>query len=155
MVPQIGPNVHRMLGPDLFRMPQKRYHQGYHGSQERGKGLRNRIHNPFCLNVLREVERKRLELSTSALRMCEHSDASEAIEALTSTPPAACTAACTSDPKNVNAGTIDADQDGEDEVAVDDDGLAVLVALVGGLSPTERTRLLKIIAGAAEEDHTG
>ena len=48
------------------------------------------------------VERRRVELPTSALRTCGHPVASEASKQLTSTPPAACTAACTGKAETVH-----------------------------------------------------
>ena len=61
--------------------------------------------NPLttAVNGLRQVERRRVELPTSALRMCEHPDASVDSKALTATPAPVCTRVCTSEPENANA----------------------------------------------------
>jgi hypothetical protein len=68
-----------------------------------GSGLNTGINKSKILQDLRQVERRRVELPTSALRMCEHPIASDSSKALTPTPPAACTSACTSAGKNTNA----------------------------------------------------
>lgn len=97
-----------------------------------------------------EVERKRLEPSTSALRTCEHPDASEASKGLATTPPAACTNACTSKGENANAGTADADpagHQGQSEETFQGDPLAKLAAALATLSPADRQRLAVMLAG--------
>ena len=73
------------------------------------------------------VERRRVELLTSALRMCEHRDASNAGKALTPTPSDACTSACTSHAENANAGDSSPDQRNAGEES-DADPLARLAA---------------------------
>jgi len=113
---------------------------------------------------LRQVERRRVELPTSALRTSEHPDASEGNKELASTPPAACTAACTSEGKNVNA---DAPQggspaalpqaaeplnakpgsEGEGTASEAPDPLAALAAAIANLSAADRERLVAMLGG--------
>jgi hypothetical protein len=64
-------------------------------------------------------------------------------EPLTATPSAACTAACTSEAENANAGTLETHQDGKGEGAggSPSDPLAALAAAIAGLSPGNRERL--------------
>ena len=95
------------------------------------------------------MERKGLEPSTPSLQSLGASDASEAIKGLASTPPAACTAACTSEAENDNAGTPDADpagHQGQSEGTDQADPLAVLAAAIAGLSPADRKRLAAMLA---------
>jgi len=54
------------------------------------------------------VERRRVELPTSALRTCGHPDATEDTKELASTPPPVCTRVCTSEGENLNARASDA-----------------------------------------------
>jgi hypothetical protein len=93
-------------------------------------------------SLRRKVERKRVELSTSALRTCEHSDASDSSKALTSTPSDACTCACTSEGENDNAGTPD-----------QGDLLAKLAAVIANLSLADRERLATMITVDAARTH--
>ncbi len=79
-----------------------------------------------------------IEPATYWLQTQGHRDVSEASKALTSTPPAACTSACTSEPENDNAGTLDADQG---------DPLVKLAATLLTLSPADRERLAAMLAG--------
>ena len=92
-------------------------------------------------------------------------NASDSSKALTPTPSAACTAACTGEPENANAdalnitslGTppqapnaLDTGHQGESEgtAAIDQpDPLAAIAAAIGALSPTDRTRLAKMLLG--------
>jgi hypothetical protein len=59
-------------------------------------------------------------------------------KALTPTPSAACTSACTSEPENVNAGTADGYQA---------DSLAKLAAELAKLSLADRERLAAMLTG--------
>jgi len=88
---------------------------------------------------LTQVDRRRVELPTSALRMCDDVVLSEADKALASTDSAACTAACTSDAENANADPTDADQGQQAEVVADP--LTKLAAALLTLSPADRERL--------------
>jgi hypothetical protein len=101
-------------------------------------------------------------------------------KALTSTPSDACTAACTSEPKNANAdalnatssgtppqapGTLDTDQGiqaaavahqgSEGEGINQGDPLARLAAELGNLSPADRERLAAMLTGRQGKDEGG
>ena len=94
------------------------------------------------------MERKRLELSTSALRTHESSDVSDSTKELTSTLSAACTNACTSEPENDNAGTSDAADRGVEGEGLDQgDTLAKLTAALLTLSPADRGSLAAMLKG--------
>jgi hypothetical protein len=84
------------------------------------------------------VEPTGIEPATSWLQTREPSVVSGASKGLTTTPSAACTAACTSEAKNDNAGTLAADQG---------DPLAKLAAALLTLSPADRERLAAMLAG--------
>ena len=93
-----------------------------------------------------------LEPVTSSLSSNEPPPAGGAGKGLTSTPPAACTNACTSEAENANAGHLNADQPAQAESGgVKPDGqidpLAVLAAAITTLSPTARARLAKMFQG--------
>ena len=81
--------------------------------------------------------------------MYGQSDVSEDTQALTPTLPAACTAACTSEPENANAGTLDADQGSKSEGTDQDQGdpLAAIAAALVNLSPADRARLAAMLGG--------
>ena len=111
------------------------------------------------------MERRRVELPTSALRMCEHPDASVDSKALTPTPSPVCTRVCTSEPENANADALEAASLGtlsqaadvldtghlgesEGAAAIDQgDPLARLAAELAKLSPEDRQRLAALLAG--------
>jgi len=98
------------------------------------------------------VERRRVELPTSALRTHEHPDASVDSKALTSTPSDACTNACTSKPENVHDDAPDA---GQDKGAGNDaaDPLAkLLAAALAGLSQADRERLAAMLTGQGSDE---
>jgi len=63
------------------------------------------------------------------------------------TPPAACTAACTSEARNANAGALDTAQGCKGEGTDQADPLAALAAAIAALSPAERERLAAMLAG--------
>ena len=96
--------------------------------------------------------------------MYGHPDASGEDKRLTATLSAACTAACTSEGENANAGTPEAasldsppqaadtleiDQGSEGEGAADKpaDPLAGLAAAIAGLTPADRERLAAMLGG--------
>jgi hypothetical protein len=88
------------------------------------------------------------------LRTCEHHDASIDSKALTPTPSAACTSACTSEGENANDDAPDAGNRGEGEgaAAIDQgDPLAWLAAELGKLSPEDRQRLAALLIGRQGE----
>jgi hypothetical protein len=96
-----------------------------------------------------KVETKGLEPSTPSLQSYNATDASLDNKALTSTPSAACTAACTSEDENANAGAFSIDQNSETDGINQDQGdpLAKLVAAIAILSPADRIRLAKLLIG--------
>ena len=110
-----------------------------------------------------------LEPATSSLGSYNVPDASLDNKALTSTPSAACTSACTSEGENANADALDAaslgtppqaadaHQDkGEGTAAIDHaDPLAMLAAAVANLSPANRERLAAMLAGHKGEGERG
>jgi hypothetical protein len=63
---------------------------------------------------------------------------------LTETPSGACTAACTSEPENANAGTPETHQDDKGEGTAGDP-LVALAAAIAGLSPGDRERLAAML----------
>jgi hypothetical protein len=107
-----------------------------------------------------------LEPPTPSLSSYGTHNASETGKGLTPTPSAACTAACTSEPENANAGTLDADQhdqptgdqdqgEGTDQggtargssAADQGDALTKLAAALLDLTPADRERLAAMLAG--------
>jgi hypothetical protein len=97
------------------------------------------------------VEVTGIEPATCTLRTQGHPDASDSSKGLTPTPSAACTAACTSEPENANAGIPDADQ-GERSEGTDPtpaDPLANLAAALLNLSEADRERLAGMLADPA------
>ena len=80
------------------------------------------------------VEPTGIEPATYWLQTQGHPDASEDSKGLTSTPPAACTSACTSEAETDNAGNLDADP------------LTKLAAALLTLSPADRARLAAMLA---------
>ncbi len=87
-----------------------------------------------------------IEPATYWLQTQGHRDVSEDSKQLTSTPPAACTSACTSIAENANADKHDADQG---------DPLAKLAAALLTLSPADRARLAAMLTGDRKEGATG
>ena len=82
------------------------------------------------------MERKRLELSTSALRTQESTNVSVADKGLVATPAGVCTRVCTGEAKNAHA----------DLVAEDlDDRLEGIAAELRKLSPAERAKLVAML----------
>ena len=81
------------------------------------------------------VERRRVELPTSALRTCESPVVTDSSKALTPTLFPVCTKVCTSEPESDNAGTPDADP------------LAKLAVALLTLSPADRERLAALLTG--------
>ena len=79
-----------------------------------------------------------IEPATSWLQTRESTVASVDSKALTPTPSAACTSACTSEAENANADALDADQG---------DTLATLAAALLTLSPADRERLAAMLTG--------
>jgi len=82
------------------------------------------------------VEPTGIEPATYWLQTQGHPDASEDSKELTSTPPAACTSACTSDAETDNADNLAADQG---------DPLTKLAAALLTLSPADRERLAAML----------
>jgi hypothetical protein len=106
---------------------------------------------------LLKVETSGIEPPTPSLQSDRNLVVSDSDKALTSTPSAACTAACTSEAANANAGTLDtADQGaGEGTAAIDQgDPLAVLAAELAKLSPADRERLAAMLTGHQGERGT-
>ncbi len=69
---------------------------------------------------------------------------------VTPTPSAACTAACTSEPENANAGTLDADQGNEGEGTAGKPAAASLESLAAALltlSSADRAKLAAMLTG--------
>ena len=116
--------------------------------------------NPLTtgVNGLHLVERRRVELPTSALRMCKHPDTSADSKALTPTPSAACTSVCTSEGENANADALDtasldtspqaadAHHGNEGEGIDQGDPLARLATELRTLSLPDRTRLAVLLS---------
>jgi hypothetical protein len=77
-------------------------------------------------------------------------------KALTSTPSAACTCACTSEGKNANDGPQDTAQRevGEDPGQAQPDPLTTLAAALLTLSPADRARLAAMLTGHQGERGT-
>ena len=95
-----------------------------------------------------ESKSGRLELNQRPLGPEPNSDASEPFtgQGFTPTLPAACTAACTSEAENANAGTADGGRrqgEGTDE----GDRLDKLAAALLTLSPADRERLAAMLTG--------
>jgi hypothetical protein len=67
------------------------------------------------------------------------------------TPPAACTSACTSEAENANAGNAETDADqgsvSEGTAGKPADPLAALAAAIANLTPADRARLVAMLAG--------
>jgi hypothetical protein len=84
------------------------------------------------------------------MQTSEHPDASDSSKALTPTPPAACTNACTSEGENANYNLLDsrAGEATEDGNKGPSDLLAVIAAALCALSPADRARLAKMLQGA-------
>jgi hypothetical protein len=97
------------------------------------------------VNGLHQVEPTGIEPATSWLQTREPSVVSGTSKGLTTTPSAACTSACTSNPENDNADTPDAGQS---------DPLAKLAAALLTLSPADRERLAEMLRGGREESTT-
>ena len=68
------------------------------------------------------------------------------MQGLAPTLPAACTAACTSEPENDNAGTADGGRD-KGEGTDQGDPLAKLAAALLTLTPADRERLAAMLTG--------
>ncbi len=94
------------------------------------------------VNGLRQERETGFEPATSSLGSCAGVVLSENPQALTATPPAACTSACTSKAENANALRPETDQD---------EALAALAAAIAGLSPADRERLGALLAGQQSE----
>ncbi len=121
------------------------------------------------VNGLRKVEPTGIEPATSWMQTSESPAASEGSKALTPTPSAACTAACTSEPENANASapeatspdtppqaadTLITDQGsqaavvshrGQGEGTSQGDLLTKLAAALLTLSPADRAELSKLL----------
>ncbi len=111
------------------------------------------------LSITYSVETSGLEPPTPSLQSYGHPDASEAGKGLTPTPPAACSAACTSKPENSNAcppeagnqeqgfGTATGTFDADPETPAGDQGdpLAKLAAALMDLTPADRARLAAML----------
>jgi hypothetical protein len=105
------------------------------------------------------VEVTGIEPATCTLRTQGHPDASDASKGLASTLSVACTAACTSEAQNANAGTLDAYQGRQSEGADQGEGtnagplagpadpVASLAAVLLNLSPADRERLAAMLTG--------
>jgi hypothetical protein len=96
-----------------------------------------------------EVERRKVELPTSALRTCECPDATDDIKGLATTPPPVCTRVCTSEDENVNGSPPQADQgEATDHASLPEpDPLALIAVAIAALSPADRARLAKMLIG--------
>jgi hypothetical protein len=81
--------------------------------------------------------------------MCEHADASDSSKALTPTPSAACTNACTSEMERANADALDVPEQkkstGAETPTAPADRLALLAAELAKLSPADRERLAAML----------
>jgi hypothetical protein len=111
---------------------------------------------------LLNVEPTGIEPATSWMQTSTASVTSEDTKALAPSDPAACTAACTSEPKNANADALEDDSpgaapqaagepnvNGSDAGETVDEGnaLATLAAALLSLTPTDRARLAKMLLG--------
>lgn len=92
-----------------------------------------------------------LEPPTPSLSNNRNSNASGNQQGLTSTPSAACTAACTSKDENANSGTPNANRGTEGEGRGQGDSLAKLAASLLALSPADRARLAAMLNGEQYE----
>ena len=134
-----------------------------------------------CYERLYLVEPTGIEPATSWLQTRESPVTSADSKALTPTPSAACTSACTSEGENANADALDtalldtspqaadADADRGDEgegidqggtaggssTAEQGDPLAALAAAVANLSPANRERLAAMLTGQQGEGERG
>jgi len=102
-------------------------HRKVHGIT---KGLRARSPESFGFKHFRQVGAAGFEPTTSRPPDKRHAVASEDLSEVTSSEPAACTAACTSRAENANA-----------------DALAAFVA---SLTPERRQRLAALLTGQSE-----
>jgi hypothetical protein len=83
--------------------------------------------------------------------MYGHPDASSETKGLAPTPPAACTAACTSERQIENAGALDAASLGTPTQAAGTahaDPLTALAGAIANLSPADRARLAAMLGGS-------
>ena len=85
------------------------------------------------------MDRRRVELPTSALRMCDDVVLSDADKELTATDMSVCTSVCTNDAQNEKAGISDADQRQKPEAITDP--IATLATALLALSSVDRARL--------------
>jgi hypothetical protein len=93
------------------------------------------------------VETSGIEPPTPGLQSARNRVLAGTSKGLTPTPSAACTRACTNKPETANAGTADAEQGNEAERIDPADPLAVIAAVLAGLSPADRGRLAKMLSG--------